>query len=346
MMTIRHHFKIFSLTLLFFACSTQAAHETVNESIATTSTTLEVVQGQEEIISSTTTTTIPPTQLVEKTYEKALLGELSKGDCFDSNKHDLLVFDQTVIKKPCFEPHTYQVVFKNPDDRQSSSTEGVFLNSSVSDLQLLDLERAKICNEYKSLVEITEYIDEKYFDFKLIIQPALSSENSTLGSSEIVMCIAHLDDLYSSGFGSSTWSITEDIDFWIFDTAWWADDRFAGIACYPDNDDAFYSSFDVYFAEVNPLITAMTFTYVNDLLDLTIEVDLLEKLKYFNADKEYMIYYSLKVSSLYIESIFDGKPLSDDVMEAIFTSNEGVTGYFSYTDKDGEIFEESCRMDE
>jgi len=288
---------------------------------------------------------IPLTQVVEKTYdEKALLGELSEGDCFDTNKHNLLVFDQTVIKKPCFEPHLYEVVYKNPDDRQSSA-EGVFLNSSESDLQLLDLERAKICNEYKSLVEITEYIDERYFDFKLIIQPALSAENSNLGSSEIVMCIAHLDDLYSSGVGSSTWSITQDIDFWIFDTSWWADDRFAGIACYPDND-AFYSSFDVYFAEVNPLITAMTFTYVNELLDLTIEVDLFEKLKYFNADKEYMIYYSLKVSSLYIESFFDGEPLSDDVMEAIFTSNENVTGYFSYTNKDGLVFEESCSMDE
>ena len=344
MMTIRHHFKIFSLTLLISSCSTQVVDEVVNETINTTSTTIEVVQGQEDIISSTTTTTIPPTQVIEKTYEKALLGELSEGDCFDTNKHDLLVFDQTVIKKPCFEAHTYEVVFKNPDDRQNSA-EGVFLNASVSDLQLLDLERAKICNEYKSLVEITEYIDERYFDFKLIIQPALSSENSNLGSSEIVMCIAHLDDLYSSGFGSSTWSITQDIDFWIFDTTWWTDDRFAGIACYPD-DDAFYSSFDLYFAEVNPLITAMTFTYVNDLLDLTIEVDLLEKLKYFNADKEYMIYYSLKVSSLYIESFFDGEPLSDDVMETIFTSNEGVTGYFSYTNKDGEVFEESCRMDE
>ena len=90
----------------------------------------------------------------------------------------------------------------------------------------------------------------------------------------------------------------------------------------------------------------MTFTYVNDLLDLTIEVDLLEKLKYFNADKEYMIYYSLKVSSLYIESFFNGEPLSDDVMEAIFTSNDGVTGYFSYINQHGEIFEDSCRMDE
>ena len=344
MMTLRRS-NIIILTLLISSCSTQVAEEIVNESINTTSTTIEVVQGQEDIISSTTTTTIPPTQVIEKTYEKALLGELSEGDCFDTNKHDILVFDQTVIKKPCFEPHTHEVVFKNPDDRQTSSTGGVFLNSSVSDLQLLDLERAKICNEYKSLVEITEFIDERYFDFKLIIQPALSSENSNLGSSEIVMCIAHLDDLYSSGFGSSTWSITQDIDFWIFDTSWWTDDRFAGIACYPD-DDAFYSSFDLYFAEVNPLITAMTFTYVNDLLDLTIEVDLLEKLKYFNADKEYMIYYSLKVSSLYIESFFDGEPLSDDVMETIFTSNEGVTGYFSYTNKDGEVFEESCRMDE
>ena len=344
MMTIRHHFKIFSLTLLISSCSTQVADEVVNESINTTSTTIEVVQGQEDIISSTTTTTIPPTQVIEKTYEKALLGELLEGDCFDTNKHDLLVFDQTVIKKPCFEAHTYEVVFKNPDDRQNSA-EGVFLNASVSDLQLLDLERAKICNEYKSLVTITEYIDEKYFDFKLIIQPALSSENSNLGSSEIVMCIAHLDDLYISDFGSSTWSITQDINFWIFDTTWWADDRFAGIACYPDND-AFYSSFDVYFAEVNPLITAMTFTYVNELLDLAIEVDLLEKLKYFNADKEYMIYYSLKVSSLYIESFFDSEPLSDDVMEAIFTSNAGVTGYFSYTNQHGEIFEESCSMDE
>ena len=342
-MTICRHFKIICLTLLISSCSTQVADEIENESIDTTSTTLEVVQEQEDIISSTTTTTIPPTQVIEKTYEKALLGELSEGDCFDTNKHDLLVFDQTVIKKPCFEPHRYEVVFKNPDDRQSSA-EGVFLNAGVSDLQLLDLERAAICNSWKSLVEITEYIDEKYFDFKLIIQPALSSENSNLGSSEIVMCIAHLDDLYSSGFGSSTWSITQDIDFWIFDTSWWADDRFAGIACYPD-DDAFYSSFDVYFAEVNPLITAMTFTYVNELLDLTIEVDLLEKLKYFNADKEYMIYYSLKVSSLYIESFFDGEPLSDDVMEAIFTSNAGVTGYFSYTNQHGEVFEESCSMD-
>ena len=41
----------------------------------------------------------------------------------------------------------------------------------------------------------------------------------------------------------------------------------------------------------------------------------------------------------YIRNIDSG--MSDDVMEAIFTSNEGVTGYFSYTDKDGEIFEES-----
>ena len=32
-----------------------------------------------------------------------------------------------------------------------------------------------------------KYIDERYFDFKLIIQPALSSENSNLGSSEIVI---------------------------------------------------------------------------------------------------------------------------------------------------------------
>ena len=345
MMTIQHHFKIISLTLLISSCSTPAADEVVNESIITTSTTIEVVQEQEDIISSTTTTTIPLTQVVEKTYdEKALLGELSEGDCFDTNKHNLLVFDQTVIKKPCFEPHLYEVVYKNPDDRQSSA-EGVFLNSSESDLKLLDLERAKICNEYKSLVEITEYIDERYFDFKLIIQPALSSENSNLGSSEIVMCIAHLDGLYSSGFGSSTWSITQDIDFWIFDTSWWTDDRFAGIACYPD-DDAFYSSFDVYFAEVNPLITAMTFTYVNELLDLTIEVDLFEKLKYFNADKEYMIYYSLKVSSLYIESFFDGEPLSDEVMESIFTDNAEVTGYFTYTNQHGEVFEESCSMDE
>ena len=345
MMTIQHHFKIISLTLLISSCSTPAADEVVNESIITTSTTIEVVQEQEDIISSTTTTTIPLTQVVEKTYdEKALLGELSEGDCFDTNKHNLLVFDQTVIKKPCFEPHLYEVVYKNPDDRQSSA-EGVFLNSSESDLKLLDLERAKICNEYKSLVEITEYIDEKYFDFKLIIQPALSSENSNLGSSEIVMCIAHLDGLYSSGFGSSTWSITQDIDFWIFDTSWWTDDRFAGIACYPD-DDAFYSSFDVYFAEVNPLITAMTFTYVNELLDLTIEVDLFEKLKYFNADKEYMIYYSLKVSSLYIESFFDGEPLLDEVMESIFTDNAEVTGYFTYTNQHGEVFEESCSMDE
>ena len=151
MMTIRHHFKIFSFTLLISSCSTQVADEVVNESINTTSTTIEVVQGQEDIISSTTTTTIPPTQVIEKTYEKALLGELSEGDCFDTNKHDLLVFDQTVIKKPCFEAHTYEVVFKNPDDRQNS-VEGVFLNASVSDLQLLDLERAKICNEYKFLI--------------------------------------------------------------------------------------------------------------------------------------------------------------------------------------------------
>ena len=158
MMTIRHHFKIFSLTLLISSCSTQVVDEVVNETINTTSTTIEVVQEQEDIISSTTTTTIPPTQVIEKTYEKALLGELSEGDCFDTNKHDLLAFDQSVIKKPCFEPHTYEVVFKNPDDRQSS-VEGVFLNASVSDLQLLDLERAKICNEYASLVEITEYIE-------------------------------------------------------------------------------------------------------------------------------------------------------------------------------------------
>ena len=80
MMTIRHHFKIYSLTLLISSCSTQVADEVVNESINTTSTTIEVVQGQEDIISSTTTTTIPPTQVIEKTYEKALLGELSEGE--------------------------------------------------------------------------------------------------------------------------------------------------------------------------------------------------------------------------------------------------------------------------
>ena len=166
MMTIRHHFKVISLTLLISSCSTPVADKLVNESITTTSTSIDVLQ--EEEISSTTTTTNVPNKVVEKTYEKALLGELSEGDCFDTNKHDLLAFDQSVIKKPCFEPHVYEVVFKNPDDRQSS-VEGVFLNASVSDLQLLDLERAKICNEYASLVEITEYIDEKYFDFKLII---------------------------------------------------------------------------------------------------------------------------------------------------------------------------------
>ena len=59
-----------------------------------------------------------------------------------------------------------------------------------------------------------------------------------------------------------------------------------------------------------------------------------------------MIYYSLKVSSLYIESFFDGEPLSDEVMESIFTSNAGVTGYFTYTNQHGEVFEESCSMDE
>ena len=109
-MTICHHFKIICLTLLISSCSTQVTDEIENESIATTSTTLEVVQEQEDIISSTTTTTIPSTQVIEKTYEKALLGELSEGDCFDTNKHDFLVFDQTVIKKPCFEQHTYEVV--------------------------------------------------------------------------------------------------------------------------------------------------------------------------------------------------------------------------------------------
>lgn len=332
-MMMKLRFKILVLSLIFTYCKFPITLE--NEKINID----EVVVA--EVLEIVTTTTIPKEK--EETVnisKKEYLSELSIGTCFDAENFDSFTYNQTVIVKSCFTPHTYEVVFKKTNEF-STNTGAYFISHNA----ISELESAAKCNEFKSLVEITEYVDDKYQEYWLTIEPVVSNEEEiSFNSTSFVMCIAYLEDFHFEVIDSVNFSIRDDIDFWIYNT-YWEDEQFFGIECYPDTP-SFWSTFDFFFAEQNAKVQEMTFTYINEKLDLVIEVDLYEKMKYFSVEHEEMFYYSLKTSSLYIETLFQSNPLSEEMLDKVFSSNEGVIGKFSYTNQYGDKYEAICSMEE
>ena len=327
------HFKILFLILSISFCSTPIVEEAVIENTTSTSTTIEEVV-QDEVISTSTTTTIGK-QANNINYSKEKFSDLNVGDCFNTNEIELY-FSMTVLKVDCNLPHSYEIVFeKQLDD--------ILTTLIPPTTELIQLYIGQKCLDFKSVIEIIEWVDPNYSDSWLMVQPLWDEYSFKSSGLNSVICVAHLENLDKDEILNDTsFSITQDINYYVYNT-YWEDEHLFGLVCDP-SEPAFYSTFGLYYAEADVTVVEMSFTYINSKHNLEIEIDLTETINYLGVQDEDIFYYFLKVSSLYTHSFLAGNILEEETMDIIFESNEGVEGYFSYTNDRGETFESSCSM--
>ena len=334
MMTIIcHRFKILSLILFTSFCSTTVAEEVIIDNTASTSTTIdEVVQG--EVLATSTTTTITK-QVNKPAYSKEKFSDLNVGDCFDTNQIELY-FNMSVVKVDCNLPHSYEIVF----EKQLDNLTTIVIPPTT---ELIQLYIGQKCNDFKSVIEIIEWIDPNYSDTWLMVQPLWDEYSFKSNGLDSVICVAHLENVDKDEILNDTsFSITHDINYYVYNTSW-EDEHLFGLVCDP-SQPAFFSTFGLYYAEADVTVLEMGFRYVNLKHDIEIVIDLTETINYLGVQNEDIFYYFLKVSSLYTHSFLTGNIIEEEIMDVIFETNEGVEGYFSYTNDKGETFESSCSM--
>jgi len=336
MMIQARRFKALCLVLMISFCTTSTNEMIVDSSTSTTSTLVEV-KDSDELNPTTTTTTTIANQAVNTNFSKEKLSDLTLGDCFKTNEKDFY-FSTTVIKVECSEQHTYEIVFYKQLDELLTMV-------IPPTTELIQLYVGQKCNDFKSLATVVEFVDPKYSDSWLIIQPLWDEYAYKANRLDSVICIAHLEDLNNEKrLDTTVFSISDDIDFYVYDTIWKEEHTF-GLVCKPEQP-AFYSTFLMFYAEEDVIVKNMTFIYSNSKHEIEIEIDLTDTIQYLDAAEEDIFYYFLKVSSLYTHSFLRGEIIEKELMDIIFESNEGAGGYFSYTNDKGETFESTCDMED